>query len=66
MLYLPPYSPDFNPIEKIFSKIKSVLRKAKARTEATLYDAIDRALKAITPDDCQNTFTACGYRLHKT
>lgn len=66
VLYLPPYSPDLNPIERIFSKIKSVLRKAKARTKAALYDAIALALKTITPADCQNTFRACGYRLYQT
>jgi transposase len=60
--YLPPYSPDMNPIEKIFSKIKAWLRSAQARTEATLYDAIADALRSITPTDCRNCFRAAGYR----
>ncbi len=64
--YLPPYSPDLNPIEKVFSKIKSFLRFAAARTQAALWDAIGFALDAITPDDCKNVFRSCGYRLRET
>lgn len=60
--YLPPYSPDMNPIEKIFSKIKAWLRSAQARTEAALYDAIANALRSVTPTDCCNCFRAAGYR----
>jgi transposase len=66
VLYLPPYSPDLNPIEKIFSKVKSFLRSAAARTQAELYDAIAIALETITPADCRNVFTSCGYRLRET
>jgi putative transposase len=60
--FLPPYSPDLNPIEKIFSKLKTCLRKAQARTRNTLWDAIAAAIQTITPSDCQNCLTACGYR----
>ncbi len=59
--YLPPYSPDMNPIEMIFSKVKSLLRSAKARTETKLQKAIGNALRAITPSDCQGCFQSCGY-----
>ena len=61
VLYLPPYSPDLNPIEKIFSKVKSFLRSAAAPTQAALYDAIAFALETITPTDCRNVFPSCGY-----
>jgi transposase len=61
VLYLPPYSPDLNPIEKIFSKVKSFLRSAAARTQAALYDAIAFALETITPSDCRHVFRSCGY-----
>lgn len=61
VLYLPPYSPDLNPIEKIFSKVKNFLRSAAARTQAALYDAIAFALETITPADCRNVFRSCGY-----
>ena len=59
--YLPPYSPDFNPIEKAFSKLKALLRKAAARTGPDLHNAVADALDAITPTECANDFTACGY-----
>ncbi len=59
--YLPPYSPDFNPIEKIWAKVKALVRKAKARTTEALWEAIARALEAVTPQDCQGCFDACGY-----
>ena len=62
VVYLPPYSPDLNPIEKIFSKVKDFLRSVAARTERTLYDAIAFALDTITPSDCRNVFRSCGYR----
>jgi transposase len=51
LLYLPPYSPDFNPIEEAFAKIKGVLRKAEARTRETLIEALGRALEAVTASD---------------
>ena len=61
MLFLPPYSPDFNPIEQAFSKIKSILRKAAARTVDTLEAAIVMALDAFSSDECANYFTNSGY-----
>ena len=59
LLYLPPYSPDFNPIEKLWSKIKSILRKLKARTIQALPDAIDTAFSAVAPSDCIGWFKSC-------
>ena len=61
LLYLPPYSPDFNPIELAFSKLKALLRKAAARTIEGLWDAITLAIKQFSPQECQNFFKACGY-----
>jgi transposase len=61
VLFLPPYSPDLNPIEKMWSKVKQHLRSAEARTEAALFDAIGKALENITPTDARNWFTSCGY-----
>jgi transposase len=61
MLFLPPYSPDFNPIENAFAKLKSILRKAAARTVPELWDAIRDALPRFTPEECANYFTAAGY-----
>ena len=58
---LPPYSPDFNPIEEMGSKVKAFLRKTKARTEKALLQAITDALKSITPNDCAGWFKHCGY-----
>jgi transposase len=59
--FLPPYSPDFNPIEKMWSKIKAYLRKVKARTKETLFDAIAAALLTVTASDALNWFASCGY-----
>ena len=59
--YLPPYSPDFNPIEKIWAKVKAQLRKAEARTTEALWEAIGQALGAVTAQDCQGCFDHCGY-----
>lgn len=64
--FLPPYSPDFNPIEKIFSKVKASLRSFAARTKRTLDNAISKAIASITPDDCMNCFKACGYGLRNS
>jgi len=61
LLFLPPYSPDFNPIEQAFAKIKALLRKAAARTLEALEAAIASALDAFTPDECANYFTNSGY-----
>ena len=59
--YLPPYSPDFNPIENAFAKLKAILRKAAARTIDDLWAAIGGALPKFTPNECANYFTAAGY-----
>jgi transposase len=59
--YLPPYSPDFNPIEMAFSKIKAHLRKAAERTRDALWDRIGTLIDQITPTECANFFTAAGY-----
>jgi transposase len=60
--HLPPYSPDFNPIEQMWSKVKSILRSLKARTAEALLDAIGVALRAVTAADAQGWFAHCGYR----
>lgn len=59
--YLPPYSPDYNPIENMWSKVKKRLRAAAARIFNTLGNAIDLALAAVTPEDCRGYFDHCGY-----
>jgi len=61
LLFLPPYSPDFNPIEKMWSKIKAILRAAKARTSVALQTAIGEALAAISAQDALGWFESCGY-----
>lgn len=61
LVFLAPYSPDFSPIEAAFSKIKSLLRKAKARERDALVEAIGRALSAITARDARGYFGHCGY-----
>ena len=61
LLYLPPYSPDFNPIEQCWSKVKQILRTLKARTSETLEQAMAQALAAITPDNARGWFAHCGY-----
>ena len=61
LLCLPPYSPDFNPIEQAFAKLKALLRKAAARTLDALEAAIAAALDAFTSNECANYFTASGY-----
>lgn len=60
-LFLPAYSPDLNPIEKMWSKVKGLLRAAEARTSADLIAAIAQALARITPQDALGWFTSCGY-----
>lgn len=60
--YLPAYSPDFNPIEPMWSKVKASLRKARARTLDALTKAIARALSAVTATDASGWFNHCGYR----
>jgi transposase len=61
LCYLPPYSPDFNPIEMAFSKLKALLRKAAARTIQDLWRAIAESLPKFTPTQCRNFFAAAGY-----
>jgi transposase len=61
LVYLPPYSPDLNPIEKLFSKIKTLLRGIGARTADALWKAVGEILGTISPDECENYFRSCGY-----
>ncbi len=61
VLFLPPYSPDLNPIEKMWSKVKSILRAMKARTPEALLKAIAVALESVTSKDVKGWFKACGY-----
>jgi transposase len=63
VLFLPPYSPDFSPIEEAFSKIKANLRTIEARTQETLMEAIAQALDAVSRSDALGWFSHCGYRL---
>ena len=60
-LYLPPYSPDLNPIENAFSKLKRLLRAAAARTVEGLWRAIGQLIDRFAPDECRNYFRHCGY-----
>jgi len=62
LMYLPPYSPDLNPIEQAFSKVKGLMRKAEARTREALIEAMGRALDAVTSGDARGFFSHCGYR----
>ena len=59
--FLPPYSPDFNPIEKAFSKLKAMLRKAEERTVNGLWDLIGKLVDIFKPTECANYFSSCGY-----
>ncbi|MFN4019658.1 MAG: IS630 family transposase [Erythrobacter sp.] len=59
--FLPPYSPDFNPIEKAFSRLKAMLRKAGERTVRGLWDLIGQLVNIFQPDECANYFSSCGY-----
>ena len=61
LMYLPPYSPDFNPIEKAFSRLKAMLRKIGERTVAGLWDLIGQLVDIFLPDECANYFSSCGY-----
>jgi hypothetical protein len=63
LLYLPSYSPDLNPIEEAFSKIKRLVRKAEARTREALVEAIGLALSAVSSEDARSFFEHCGYRM---
>ena len=61
LLFLPPYSPDFNPIENAFAKLKAMLRKAAERTVDALWAAIGRIVETFIPSECANYFVAAGY-----
>lgn len=61
LLYLPPYSPDFNPIEMAYSKLKAFMRKRAERSVDGVWNAVADALKTFTPQQCQNYFAAAGY-----
>ena len=61
VVFLPAYSPDLNPIEMMWSKVKAFLRSAEARTHDALIEAIAAALASVTPQDAANWFVACGY-----
>jgi transposase len=63
LLYLPPYSPDLNPIEQSFAKLKSLIRKAAARTRETLWNSIGDFIPRFVPDECANYFAKAGYVL---
>ena len=60
-IYLPPYSPDLDPIEKLWSKVKALLRKFKARTLDALPNEIQNAFHSVTVSDCSGWFRSCGY-----
>ena len=62
LIYLPPYSPDLNPIEQAFAKLKALLRKAAPRTVESLWSVIGESLSAFPPNECANYLTAAGYR----
>ena len=61
ILYLPPYSPDLNPIEQLFAKLKALLRKAAARTRDELWQALGRLLETVPASECFNYLRHCGY-----
>lgn len=63
VLFLPPYSPDLNPIEKMWSKLKQLLRSAEARTLPELDAAVAEALRLLTPADARGWFASCGYSI---
>ena len=61
--YLPPYSPDFNPIEQVFAKLKSLVRSAKQRTVEGLWSLLGQLLDRFPPTECRNYFRHCGYAI---
>ena len=61
LLYLPPYSPDLNPIEQVFATVKALLRKAAARTKEALWSTIGELLDRFPPAECRNYLSNCGY-----
>ena len=66
LLFLPPYSPDLNPIELVFAKLKQLLRSLACRTREALWGAMQGVLDRISPADATNCFRHCGYTLHLT
>ncbi len=64
--FLPPYSPDFNPIEKMWSKVKQFLRAVKARGTEALYQGVGAALATVTSQDAHGWVASCGYRYRKS
>lgn len=65
VLYLPPYSPDLNPIEMVFSKLKTLVRKAKLRSVKDLWDKLGELCDVFSPEECQNYLAHAGYRENK-
>ncbi len=63
LVFLPPYSPDLNPIEMVFSKIKQLLRSLRCRTKGALWNSMQSVLDQVTPTDATNCFTHCGYSI---
>jgi transposase len=61
LLFLPPYSPDLNPIENLFAKLKALLRKAAKRSTESLWEEIANLLQSVSSQECMHYFTACGY-----
>ena len=64
LIYLPPYSPDYSPIESCWSKLKAILRKAKARTREALDEALTQAIEHISQSDAKGWFNLCGYAVY--
>jgi transposase len=65
VVYLPPYSPDYNPIEQVFAKVKSRLRAKKERTQDGLEQYLGDVVDEFAPDECLRYFRHCGYMLHQ-
>jgi len=65
ILYLPPYSPDLNPIEMVFSKLKTMVRKAKLRTMSELWHKLGELCDVFAPKECENYFKHAGYKNHR-
>jgi transposase len=66
LMFLPPYSPDLNPIEPIWSKVKQTLRSIQARTQDALMEAVRTAFERVTADDCRHCISHCGYTLQNS
>lgn len=63
VVFLPPYSPDLSPIEKMWSKVKEFLKRMMPRSKAEFHDALAKALDSVTPEDCEEWYEACGYNV---